>query len=197
MLQELMPTNSPLVVFVTAYDKYAIKAFETNAIGYLLKPITRERFNASLDKAVKMVHDIGKLRYSESIIKMLDSYYEIKRKDNPAIPYSDRLLIKERKRLFTINSGDVSLLEADGDYVKIHSKSKTYLVNGSLNYYEKNLNPEIFVRIHRSSIVNCHYIKELQPLINGEFKILLSDGLEAKVSRSYKDKVNDLLGNWI
>jgi two-component system, LytTR family, response regulator len=197
MLDDLVMANSPLVVFTTAYDKYALKAFEINAIDYLLKPVTRERFNLAMDKAMKMLSDKDRLRNTETLMKLMDSYYGFKKEDKNKNQFSDRVLIKERKRLFTISASDISMLEADGDYVKIHSKSKSYLVNGSLNNYEGKLNPEVFVRIHRSSIVNCHYVKELQPLINGEFKIALHDGLEARISRSYKDKVSDLLGNCI
>jgi two-component system LytT family response regulator len=178
--------NMPPVVFVTAYDQYALRAFDVRALDYLLKPFDRERFSEALQRARKQIEreetgDLG--RRLLALVKDL-------RKDQPK---SDRLVVKSGGRLFFLRADEIDWIEAAGNYVRLHVGTSTHLLRETMNAIEGRLDPEKFFRIHRSRIVNMERIQELQPWLNGEYAVLLRTGTRLTLSRGYREKLQDRL----
>ena len=177
----------PLVIFVTAYDQHALKAFQVRALDYLLKPFDRERFTDSLQRARKQIErdetgDLG--RRLLALVKDL-------RRDQPR---SDRLVVKSGGRLFFLRADEIDWIEAAGNYVRLHVGNSSHLLRETMNAIEGRLDPEKFFRIHRSRIVNMERIQELQPWLNGEYAVLLRTGTRLTLSRGYREKLQDRLG---
>ena len=177
----------PLVIFVTAYDQHALKAFQVRALDYLLKPFDRERFTDSLQRARKQIErdetgDLG--RRLLALVKDL-------RRDQPR---SDRLVVKSGGRLFFLRTDEIDWVEAAGNYVRLHVGNASHLLRETMNAIEARLDPEKFFRIHRSRIVNMERIQELQPWLNGEYAVLLRTGTRLTLSRGYREKLQDRLG---
>jgi two-component system LytT family response regulator len=180
----------PLVIFVTAYDQHALKAFQVRALDYLLKPFDRERFTDSLQRARKQIErdetgDLG--RRLLALVKDL-------RRDQPR---SDRLVVKSGGRLFFLRTDEIDWVEAAGNYVRLHVGNASHLLRETMNAIEGRLDPEKFFRIHRSRIVNMERIQELQPWLNGEYAVLLRTGTRLTLSRGYREKLQDRLGRGI
>ena len=180
----------PFVVFVTAYDRYALRAFDVHALDYLLKPFDRERFRDALSRARKQLDrdengDLG--RRLLALVKDL-------RRDQPK---SDRLVVKSGGRLFFLRTEEIDWVEAAGNYVRIHVGPASHLLRETMNAIEGRLDPEKFFRIHRSRIVNMERIQELQPWLNGEYAVLLRTGTRLTLSRGYREKLQDRLGRAI
>ena len=176
----------PLVIFVTAYDQHALKAFQVRALDYLLKPFDRERFTDALQRARKQIEreetgDLG--RRLLALVKDL-------RKDQPK---SDRLVVKSGGRLFFLRTDEIDWIEAAGNYVRLHVGTTSHLLRETMNAIEGRLDPEKFFRIHRSRIVNMERIQELQPWLNGEYAVLLRTGTRLTLSRGYREKLQDRL----
>lgn len=182
----------PLVVFTTAYNQYAIKAFELNAIDYLLKPFDRERFGQSIKRVLE--HRSLPSSMEDKLINLQKSLNTLLETDKK---YISRILIKGKTGYSFLNLEDVLWIEAYSDYIKIHTKDKFHLKNIGLNETEIKLNPQQFVRIHRSSIVNISSIREMKPYTNGEYIIHLTNGEKLKLSRSYKEKISALINESI
>jgi len=177
-------THHPLIIFTTAFHQHAIRAFEINAVDYLLKPFDQERFSRAIMKAIERKNLPGNIQ--QQILRLQDSFTELLKSERK---YISRILIKGKETYSFLQVSDILWFEADSDYVKIHTAEKVYLKNLSLNELEAKLNPEIFVRIHRSTIVNLAFIRELKPYFNGEYYIYLQNGERLKLSRSYKEKI--------
>ena len=180
----------PLVIFVTAYDQHALKAFQVRALDYLLKPFDRERFTDALQRARKQLDrdengDLG--RRLLALVKDL-------RRDQPK---SDRLVVKSGGRLFFLRTDEIDWVEAAGNYVRLHVGPASHLLRETMNAIEGRLDPEKFFRIHRSRIVNMERIQELQPWLNGEYAVLLRTGTRLTLSRGYREKLQDRLGKGI
>jgi two-component system LytT family response regulator len=180
----------PLVIFVTAYDQHALKAFQVRALDYLLKPFDRERFKDALQRARKQLEreengDLG--RRLLALVKDL-------RRDQPK---SDRLVVKSGGRLFFLRTDEIDWVEAAGNYVRLHVGPASHLLRETMNAIEGRLDPEKFFRIHRSRIVNMERIQELQPWLNGEYAVLLRTGTRLTLSRGYREKLQDRLGRSI
>ena len=180
----------PLVIFVTAYDQHALKAFQVRALDYLLKPFDRERFKDALSRARKQLErdengDLG--RRLLALVKDL-------RRDQPK---SDRLVVKSGGRLFFLRTDEIDWVEAAGNYVRLHVGPGSHLLRETMNAIEGRLDPEKFFRIHRSRIVNMERIQELQPWLNGEYAVLLRPGTRLTLSRGYREKLQDRLGRAI
>lgn len=183
----------PFIIFATAYEQFALKAFEVSAVDYLLKPFTEERFNEAVRKTVGQLEK-NKLAEANTAIEALVKLYNREKGISAAEQYPSRMLIKANKKLFFIDNTDIRRLEASGDYVKVYTRDQVHLVNDSLNKLENSLDPAVFVRVHRSHIVNLNFISEFRPYFNGEYILLLSNGHEVKLSRSYKEKIRFFLG---
>ena len=176
----------PLVIFVTAYDQHALRAFQVRALDYLLKPFDRERFNEALERARRQVEreetgDLG--RRLLALVKELRRYQ----------PRAERLVVKSGGRLFFLRADEIDWVEAAGNYVRLHVGTTSHLLRETMNAIEGRLDPEKFFRIHRSRIVNMERIQELQPWLNGEYAVLLRTGTRLTLSRGYREKLQDRL----
>lgn len=193
LLRELDPADLPIVVFVTAYDQYALRAFEVHALDYLLKPFDDARFREALARAKQQVRQ-GKLSaISQQLLALLDGAGR-----PPAAAregqYLKRLVIKSGGRVTILAVRDIDWIEAEGDYVKIHAGRAWHLLRETMKHLETHFDPARFVRIHRSTIVNVERIKELQPYFRGEYVVILHDGTSLKLSRGYKDHLEAAVG---
>lgn len=172
----------PYIIFVTAYDQYAVKAFEVNALDYLLKPFERSRFTAALIKAKKTILS-PRNDWLEDKLNVL--YKNLERENK----YYNRILIKARGRLYFLMTKDISFIEAAGNYVILHAGETEHLLRQPLYVMEERLPPDRFIRIHRSTIINVEMIHEIKPLPQGDHSIILSDGRQLTLSRKYRDRL--------
>lgn len=186
LLEALSPDRTPLVIFVTAYDEYALRAFEVHAFDYLLKPFDQNRFDRTIDRARKQLS--SEERSSEKLLHLLNEFRQ--RNQEPA-----RFAIKTPGRLFFVRQEDIDWMEAADNYVNLHVGHDTHLIRETMNALEQRLDSHRFLRIHRSTIVNADRIKELRPWFHGEYVVLLKDGTELTLSRTYREKILSLLGN--
>lgn len=177
----------PFVVFVTAYDKYALKAFDVHAVDYLLKPFDRDRFQSGLAKARAHIER----RSTGDIERRL---LELVQEMRPATSRVERFVIKSGGRVFFVRAEDIDWIEAAGNYVKLHAGAESHLFRETMNALEARLNPDVFYRIHRSHIINIERVKELQPWFNGEYVVFLKDGTRLTLSRGYREKLQERLG---
>lgn len=181
------PVRMPAVIFVTAYDRYALRAFEVHALDYLLKPFDDDRFAGALQRARqhierKDIDDLGR-----RLQGLLDDL-------QPKQKYADRLVIKTAGRIFFLSVAEVDWIEAADNYVRLHAGSETHLLRETMNKLEKTLDPEQFLRVHRSRMVNIQRVKELRPLFRGEYDLMLKDGTRLETGRGYRDRIQKLLG---
>ena len=186
LLQAMSPENMPMVIFVTAYDQYALKAFDVYALDYLLKPFDRERFQKALHRAKDQIKRERGSDLNQRIMTLLE---ELKAK--PA--YLSRLAIKTGGRVLFVKTEEIDWVEAEGNYVCLHIGKERYMLREPMSALENRLNPKTFLRIHRSSIVNIDRIQELQPWFHGEYRVILRDGTQLMLSRGYRDKLGALL----
>ncbi len=190
---------APLFVFVTAYDKYAIDAFEANALDYLVKPVEEERLNDALHRTREALKSKAAAGRESKLIEMLASLSDDDRdriKELIADPdwtdkqrYSERLSFKDGSKVVMLDAHEIEWIDAAGDYMCIHAGGKTHIIRETMKALQTRLDPARFQRIHRSAIVNVKRVKELHPHSNGEYFIILDNGSELKLSRSYKDVV--------
>jgi len=176
----------PHIVFVTAHDRYAIRAFQVNALDYLLKPIDDERLEAALQRAREALSRQQDSEFGRRLAALLG---DVDRKP----PQPERLVVRSGGRVVFVRVREIDWVEATGDYVTLHCAKKSWLVRESLSALESKLGAP-FARIHRSSVVNVERIQELQPLDNGEYLVLLRDGTQLKLSRNYRQALPHLLG---
>lgn len=167
----------PAVVFITAYDEYALRAFEVHALDYVLKPFSAERFKAALTHARQ---HLTRRRVTGAPL--------------PSLERRDRLVIKSSGRIYFVRTHDIDWCEAAGNYVRLHVGTQTHLVRGTMGYIESQLDARQFVRVHRSTIVNVDRIQELRSSFNGEYLILLRDSTRLTLSRGYRDGLQARLG---
>ena len=185
VVAELPESAGPLVVFVTAFDEYAVRAFDVLALDYVLKPVAPERLAQACAKArgplsaraaggpldVRLVTLLAQLRGDGRV---------------PEAAASNRMFIRANNRVIMLDMRDIKWFEAAGNYVKIHAAQNTYTVRQPLAEMEQLLNPSMFARIHRSTIVNLDHVKEFQPWFSGEMIVLMNDGTKLKLSRTYR-----------
>ena len=189
---EIGAERMPATIFVTAYDQYALKAFEVSALDYLLKPFSDERFENSLARVLSFVNGRRQEDLSHQILSLLGQI-QPKQPQNTGATL-DCLMIKDGGRVLFLRVEEIDWIEAAGVYVQVHTAGKTWLHRISLSELEARLDARRFIRIHRSTIVNLSRIKELRPHSHGDFLVALRDGAELKLSRSYRQKVEASLG---
>ncbi|MEM6581622.1 MAG: LytTR family DNA-binding domain-containing protein [Pseudomonadota bacterium] len=201
MVCELQADAMPLIIFVTAFDQYAIEAFKVHAVDYILKPIDEERLQEAVARAVKR-HSQEQSDSKESLLALVSGRDSVsKAKELLATDsadqktWPDRLTIKDGSQYQFIRIDDIQWIDAAGDYMCVHAKGKTHIMRTTMKRLEASLNPDIFMRIHRSSIVSVNAIASAASHINGEFVLTLHGGTNLKVSRSYRDKIKSLLGS--
>jgi two-component system LytT family response regulator len=188
VIQTVGPDRMPAVVFVTAYDQHALRAFEVQALDYLLKPFDGERFQGALKRVRRQIDtretgDIGQ--------RLLALVRDLRPAGQSR---TDRLVVKSGGRLYFLRADEIDWIEAAGNYVRLHVGAEGHLLRETMNSIESRLNPEIFFRIHRSHIVNIERIKELQPWFNGEYVVILRNGARLTLSRGYREKLQERLG---
>src|SRR5580704_8741975 len=190
VLERLKPEEIPLLVFVTAYDQYALRAFEFSAVDYILKPVDRTRFGAALHR----VKDRLRTEPHETLNQRMSTLISQVR---PGQAYLDRLPVRINDRVILLRTDEVDWIEAEGKYIKLHTGKAHHLLRESISTLETRLDPRKFLRIHRSFIVNIDRIRELEPWFHGEYRVVLTDGTRLMLSRGFKKKLADVLGNLI
>jgi two-component system LytT family response regulator len=189
VLEAVGAERAPQVIFVTAYDKYALQAFEAHALDYLLKPFTVKRFNEALKRAKTQIQKEQNGELNRKLATLLEDL-------NPQARYLERIVVKNAGRVSFLSVEEIIWIEAAESYVRFHVEGgKSYLIRGAIGRLEAQLEPARFLRIHRSIIVSIKHIKEMQPLFHGDYEIVLKDGTKLTSSRSYRDKLQRLLEN--
>ena len=188
VLQEVGAERMPAVVFVTAHDRYAIQAFEINAIDYLLKPVTEDRFAQALMRAKSRLQSNSGDDTSRQIIGLLQTIASPQR-------YLKRLAVRSAGKTVFVDVEEIDWIEAAENYVQLHTSRARHLLHVPLNTLEKSLDPEVFLRVHRSIIVKIGRIKELQPGPHGDYVIILQNEVRLRSGRSYNDKLKALAAN--
>jgi two-component system LytT family response regulator len=196
VLQMLEPEQIPVVVFVTAYDRYALKAFAASALDYILKPVEEERFFKALEraKALRRRQKIDDL--TSRLLQFLNEnpiYTQQISSDDVQTQYWEHITLNSRGRAVVVRTTDIDWIEAETYYAEIHTKQKTYLLRERMHILESRLDPAVFLRIHRSVIVNIFAIKELQHSKHSDGMVILKDGTELKFSRTYKPRLQAAL----
>jgi two-component system LytT family response regulator len=187
VIESVGAARMPFVIFVTAFDRYALRAFDVHALDYLLKPFDRDRFRDALTRARERVE-----RRSDADLerKLLALVNDLKPGPQPL----ERFVIKSGGRVFFLRARDIEWIEAAGNYVKLHVGPETHVFRETMNSIEAKLDPAMFFRIHRSHIVNIERVRELQPWFNGEYVVFLTSGARLTLSRGYREKLQDRIG---
>jgi two-component system LytT family response regulator len=181
--------NMPAVVFVTAYDQYAIDAFEVQAVDYLLKPYDQERFRKSFNRALEQIEKKGSGMESAAAASVKRLLEEIKKEKK----YLQRIMVKRGSRFFFVKPDKIMYISSEEKYIKLHTAEGTYLIRDTMSRMEQHLDPAAFVRIHRSYIVNIDFIKEIQPWSHGDYIVILKNGARLNLSRRFSER---LLGRY-
>ncbi len=190
----------PAVLFATAYDEFALRAFEVHALDYLLKPFSQERFQEAVGRATSYIRQQDNGNGSsdgktESALNTLEARLQALLNDiqGGETQYLQRVTIKLPGRLLFMPTDEVDWIETAGNYLRIHAGKEAHLIRETMAQIETQLDPRRFARIHRSTLVNIERVKELRPLFNGDHKVILRDGQHLMLSRSYRDKLLGLL----
>ena len=178
--------NIQAIIFVTAFDQYALKAFDVHALDYLLKPFDDERFANALKRAKAQIEARGIDNVSKRLLALLEER-ESERRQSKKQEYLTRLMIKVGNRVVLLKVDDIDFIEADGNYAKLHIGRKSHLLREKMNDLEGQLDPDRFVRIHRSTIVNLDRIREMHPHFNGDYIVVLEDGRQLRLSRTRRE----------
>ncbi|MEO9967209.1 MAG: response regulator transcription factor [Reichenbachiella sp.] len=191
VLDSIEIKHHPMVVFTTAYDEYALKAFELNATDYLMKPFDRDRFHRTMNKALEKLKLIDIRDLQDELARFRIDY------DNAVIEkhsseFPSKLVVKDSKRIKHIQVADIVVIHAAGDYIEINEKDGKFLLYKSISEFQQKLNPNTFRRIHKSIIINTEMISEIRPHTNGEYFFHLVDGQIVKSGRTYKTSISDL-----
>jgi two-component system LytT family response regulator len=188
---------APAVVFVTAYDEHALRAFEVNAVDYLLKPYDDARFAAALQRAKVAI----RLHQAEGVNTRLSQLLDYLQQggERPLAPAkaedetSDRILLKSSGEIFFLKAEEIDWIEAEGDYMKFHVGGRAHLMRETMARLEARLDPKRFIRIHRSTIVNLDRLRKLSPSFAGDYAVVLHDGTQLKLSRGYHERIATLM----
>jgi len=188
VVKALDEKTMPAVIFVTAYDQYALQAFDVHALDYLLKPFNRDR----LQKAVSHAREQIETRRIGQLDERLASLIKDLKSDRK---YLERLVVKSVGRVFFLKVDEIDYIEAAGNYVKLHAGRESHMIRETMNGIEAKLDPDKFLRIHRSTVVNIDRIKELHPMFSGDYAVILRNGTELALSRNYRERLLELFEN--
>ncbi len=188
MLENLPVDERPAVIFLTAFDQYALRAFDVHATDYLLKPIDDVRFVEAVERVQRVLQMEKDTTLSERLESLLADLHSRRATGN-----QQRFAIRNGRRIFFVTANEVEWIEAQGDYAALHVSGKTHLLREPLHILECRLDPAVFVRIHRSTIVRLDRIAEMQALANRDCLLRLKDGTSLRVSRSYSDRLQEAL----
>ena len=197
VVDRIEPNQAPVVIFVTAYDQYALTAFEHHALDYLLKPFDDERFDKTLQRAKKQLQQQQAHQFSRQLMHLMEDYRGGDQpSDSPMASgnrYVARLAIRSAGRVLFLKTCEIDWIEAADYYVKLHVGGKAHLLRQTMTNQERRLDPARFIRIHRSTIVNLERVKELRSQAQGEYAVCLDDGTRLRLSRSRKERLSELL----
>lgn len=207
LVQQLPRSELPQIVFVTAYDQYAVEAFEINAVDYVLKPVEDDRLAQALarvreklasadiasqrEQLLEAVADLT--RESPEVLEQKLAAGVFREELGGSDQYPDKIAIKDSGRITLVPSREIDWIDAAGDYMCVHANGETHVMRITMKELEQQLNPNVFQRIHRSTIVNLSRVREICAHINGEYHLVLNNGERLKMSRSYKNKVQHFL----
>lgn len=197
MIREIQSDILPMIIFVTAYDSFAVDAFKIHAIDYLLKPVEGERLLEAIEKACQHKSQMDASGEKQRLLNLLVSLTgkspaaigELLNSEDQAAEHADRLAIKDGSSITFVPIKDIDWIDAAGDYMCVHVAGATHIMRTTMKELESKLDPSVFQRVHRSTIVNLHRVEKVSSHINGEFHLTLSCGSSLKMSRSYKEKV--------
>lgn len=222
VLQEIEGGHVPMVLFITAYDEHAQRAFDVHAVDYVLKPVDADRFRAAFDKARKQranavaAERLGELL--ETVRRLADGGGAEPRSDTAAAllgavgavgatgaagaahanaangRYASRILVKQDGRMFFVKTTEIDWIEADRNYVRLHVGKTAHTIRERISHLEETLDPRLFARIHRSTIVNLNRVREMQQWFSGDYVVILEDGTRLRLSRHYRDRVEKQVG---
>jgi len=187
-IEKVGAQNLPEIVFVTAYDEYAIRAFEINALDYLLKPVDPERFQKTLERVREQIKNKQPRQMEQKLAALLENL-----KLPESEKYLERIAIKENGRVTFLNIDEILWISSEGNYVGLHTKGEMHLLRETMDAIERKLDSRKFLRLRRSTIVRIEQIKELYPLFNGEFEVVLKNGTRLASSRRYRKNLDALL----
>ncbi|QQS38005.1 MAG: response regulator [Ignavibacteriales bacterium] len=190
VIESIRKEYLPLIIFTTAFDEYAIKAFELHAIDYLLKPFDKRRFASALDHARMIINSKNPEIISEQISSLMASLDEFRKKKNS---YLKKFVIKETGKISLVNVDEIIFIEADGNYIKLITSNQNFLVRDTMNKVEAKLNPEIFMRVHRSYIIKIELVKEIKTHFDGEYHITLKNNQIVKTGKAYRSNILKLI----
>lgn len=205
VIQEIVEQQltMPMIIFVTAFDQYAIKAFEVHAIDYLLKPADEQRLAQTLDKIRQQNKNQADSLHKTQLVRLVSDVtgndcekilYELANNENISLStYSDILAIKDAGSVTRVPVKNILWIDAAGDYMCVHTQAQTHILRKTMKELEQCLDPKLFIRSHRSTIVNKNYIEKFCSQLNGEYYLVMNNGKELKVSRSYKEKVKSVI----
>ncbi len=186
VLEALAPSEIPAVIFVTAYDKYALDAFAVHALDYLLKPLDASRFRFAVDRVKDHLRRADPGVLHEKLARFVAELHDRQQ-------YRTRIVVKAHGKLLLFRVEEIDWMESAGDYVNLHVRGEQHLLRETMAQIESKLDPALFLRIHRSTIVNVDRVKELEPLFRGQYIVKLRDGTRLTASRSYKKQIDRLL----
>ncbi len=190
VLDAIASERMPVIIFVTAYDRYAVQAFEVHALDYLLKSFDRERFRAALQRAKEEIRRSREGLLNERLAGLLEDLQTKQKR-------LTRLVVKSAGRIVFLRVEEIDWVEAADNYVRVHAGRESHLIRETLQSLENCLNPEKFLRIHRSTLVNLDRIRELRPIFHGDYLVKLNDGTELTLSRNYREKLLEPLGQFL
>lgn len=184
---EIGVENAPVTIFVTAFDHFALKAFEVHALDYLLKPFDVERLKKTVERAKELIRNRETDNPADKrLIALLKDI-----KNEPK--YLKRLTVRSRGKTVFVAIDDIDYIEAEGNYLSVQTGKEAHLIRSAMHQFENRLDPEKFARIHRSTIINIDRVKEMHPLFNGDQSVIMKNGKELVLSRNYRDRLKDLL----
>jgi two-component system LytT family response regulator len=204
VIEEVGAMRMPVTIFVTAYDKHALRAFEAHALDYLLKPFDHDRFDTTLQRAKTFVRQQKLGEISDNLLAVLQ-HMKLKTSESPSETDNikldkathkepiDRVVIKSSGRIYFLKIEEIDWVEGAGDYLTLHSGSQTHLIRETMGNFHAKLDAQKFLRTHRSTIVNIERIKDIRPLSKGEYVITLTSGKSLKSSRGYRHALQRLL----
>jgi len=187
LLRALAPEDIPTVIFVTAFDQYAMQAFDAHAIDYLLKPFDRERFQIALGRAREVMRGRAAGTLDDRLASLLEDL-------KPGPRFLERILVKTGGRVLLVKTEDIDWIEAAGNYLRLHVGRDRHLLRETMAGIEQQLDPKTFVRIHRSTIVNLERITTFEPALHGDYNVALKDGRTLTLTRTYRGAVEQVLG---
>jgi two-component system LytT family response regulator len=201
LISQLQTDNMPMVIFVTAYDQYAVEAFKVHAVDYVLKPIDDDRLHEAIERAVAYRQQEESERTKKKLVDLVmgmtgasaSSIEQMAHQGEPPRTYPEKLTIKDGSDIQFVRMDDIRWVDAAGDYMCVHAAGNTHIMRITMKQLEDLLDPARFLRVHRSTMVNANFITGAQTLNNGEYLLGLDGGTQLKVSRSYRDRIKQLL----